>query len=1421
MTVTDILEKLRRLEIRLWVDDGGLKFRSPKGRMTPELRDLLQRNKPELIERLRGLSGEDKGRYPLSYNQQSLWFFYQMAPDSSCYNVSLSCRIVSAIHPDAMCEACRKLIKRHEILRTTYGFGDHDGQSVQTIHGEMEPDFYLIDASGLSDTAVKSKVKAAHSRPFDLENGPVLRLCLFQRSGHEHIFLMTIHHIACDGSSFGMLLDDFKQLYRAELAGEDAGLPDVQWHYRDFVRFQGELLQGKEGTRLGGFWRGQLSGSLPVMSLPLDYERPAIQCFTGASYPFQLAGPAYEALLDFTKNENVTRYVFLLAVFQVTLMRCCNQEEIIVGTPAVGRSHSEFKGVCGHFINMVAMRGELSGEMTFRDHLQRSRRVVLQALDHQAYPFLLVVESLGIQREPSRSPVFQVMFNMLNRKILGPAADFFMGASHDTPVDFGGLKIMPYPVDQEEGQFELILEIMDTDESLVCALKYRTDLFKEETVASIAETFQCCLQQFMEDPEMRLEDLQLPCGMSWETPVPGVPWRAGEAVDEQGRIKRYWMNQLAGDLPVLQLPVDYPRPAEPEYRCGTLCFGVSAEHTAALKKRSKREGITEAALLLSAYTVLLSRYSGQKNMVVGVPYAASEYCDTEGLGGPFRYILPLRVALAESCTFDGLSRLLCEMSHEAMAHKGVPFRQLVESLELEAASDHHPLFQAMFAFEDFPLSGASGSSQTFHPGGEGEGPGCDLSLFIWEEESQWQGAFLYNEELFTNATVGRMQESFEVLIEEIAKGGNGPLDRMPLLSRTEREKLIDGWNDTGRDYPAHVCLHELFDVQVEKTPDAVAVVFENSALTYRELSQRANRLAHYLRKLGVGPEKRVGIFMERSMEMIVALYGTLKAGGAYVPLDPDYPAERVAYMLEDTDVPVLLTQAHLKAEVPDHSATVICLDTQWERVAQESAENPVTGVSADNLAYVIYTSGSTGTPKGVMNSHRGICNRLYWMQEAYRLTGSDRVLQKTPYSFDVSVWEFFWPLLFGARLVVAPPGIHKDPVSLGRLIHDQGITTLHFVPSMMQLFLRENHDGMCRSLKKVVCSGEALSCELQEHFFEKLDAELHNLYGPTEAAVDVTFWECRRGSQRLTVPIGKPVANTQIYILDRYMQPVPVGVAGELHIGGVQVARGYLNRPELTEEKFVPDPFRNEPGACLYKTGDLARYLPDGNVEYLGRNDFQVKVRGLRIELGEIEAVICRHPDILETVVVARDDASGNKQIVAYVVAASGVAVVAGALRDFLSETLPGFMIPSFFLQMEALPLMENGKVNRKALPGPTFGRPETGTPYTAPVTETEKVIAEIWQALLGVDCVGIDDNFFEVGGDSLLLVQVANQLAGRVSADLKVHHLFEYPTIRAVAGFLDPTSDQPAVGGDMDARLRKRKETLSKRKKTRRGVLT
>lgn len=605
------------------------------------------------------------------------------------------------------------------------------------------------------------------------------------------------------------------------------------------------------------------------------------------------------------------------------------------------------------------------------------------------------------------------------------------------------------------------------------------------------------------------------------------------------------------------------------------------------------------------------------------------------------------------------------------------------------------------------------------------------------------------------------------------------------MKEQARAQIPVEWHDTQREYGTDLYIHQLFDLQAQRTPGAIAVVYDRAHLTYDELRTQSNHLARYLKSLGVGPDTLVGVCAERSLELIVALLAILKAGGAYVPFDSSYPKERLSFMLLDSRVSVLITQRRLLTELPEHQTRVVCLeDREWD-AAKESEVELSTKVAPGNLAYVIYTSGSTGKPKGAMNTHQGICNRLLWMQEQYQLTEDDRVLQKTPISFDVSVWELFWPILNGATLVMAKPGGHQDSAYLVEVIRDQEITVMHFVPSMLRIFLDAPGVEKCSSLRQVICSGEALSLKLIERFFSRLPAKLDNLYGPTEAAVDVTYWPCRMNADLHTVPIGRPVANTQTHILDSSLEPLPVGEIGELYLAGVQLARGYYSRPDLTAERFIPNPLGLEPGSRMYMTGDLARYLPDGNIEFLGRSDHQVKIRGNRIELGEIEAILNQHPLIQETVVLAREDQSGNNRLLAYVVTKKGAKPTVKELRNFVQKTVPDYMIPSIFTFLESFPLNPNGKVDRALLPAPDQSRPQLDQPYVAPRTELERYLCGLWRDILSLDHVGIHDRFFELGGDSIQAATFVNKLREKLGEFLYIVTIFESPTVATFASFL------------------------------------
>jgi amino acid adenylation domain-containing protein len=863
-------------------------------------------------------------------------------------------------------------------------------------------------------------------------------------------------------------------------------------------------------------------------------------------------------------------------------------------------------------------------------------------------------------------------------------------------------------------------------------------------------------------------------------------WLQAEVLHEQ---VGFWRAHLAGAPGLLELPNDRPRPAVQSYAGGRVRLTLSGRLTTELRRLSQRHGVTLFMSLLTGWAVLLSRLSGQSDVVIGVPVANRQRRELESLLGFFANTLALRVRLEDDPSVTGLLARTRASTLEAYAHQDLPFAQLVEALQPVRSLGHNPIFQVMLAFDNAPgeraLSLPGLQVSEFKP--PRSSAMFDLTLGLRDVGDRIEGVLEYASDLFERASIERMAGHLRTVFESMVADDQQRISAVNLLSQSEREQLLVGFNQTQRPYPSKRCTHELFEEQVERTPQALALVCEDRQFSYGELNAHANRVAHHLIALGLRPDDRVALCMQRSPEMVVGLLGILKAGGAYVPLDPGDPQERLAFMLKDSAPVALLTQAAARAGLPALDVPVVLLDLHNTAsiITQEPEHNPdasALGLCSSHLAYVIYTSGSTGLPKAAMNTHGGIANRLLWMQEAFALDARDRVLQKTPFTFDVSVWEFFWPLITGGQLVVARPGGHRDNAYLMDVIQAQGITTIHFVPPMLQVFLDALEATKVRSLRHVICSGQELPASLTRLFFEVLPkVQLHNLYGPTEAAVDVTRYSCFPADPSLRIPIGRPIANTQIYILDALSEPVPIGVVGEIHIGGSGVGRGYLNRAQLTVERFVADPFNAEPTARMYRTGDLGRWRSDGNIEFLGRNDLQVKIRGFRIELGEIEAQLARHPAVREVVVLAREQ-GGDKQLVAYYSAAPGAEPPGlDALRRHLSASLPEYMLPGAYVLLEAFPLTSNGKLDRRALPLPGVAA-YVARGYEAPEGEIEPRLARIWAELLQLERVGREDNFFELGGHSLAALRLIARVASTFGVRIGVAALFAAPTLRQFA---------------------------------------
>jgi amino acid adenylation domain-containing protein len=860
-------------------------------------------------------------------------------------------------------------------------------------------------------------------------------------------------------------------------------------------------------------------------------------------------------------------------------------------------------------------------------------------------------------------------------------------------------------------------------------------------------------------------------------------WLQGEVLETQ---LAYWRRQLGGAPTNLELPTDRPRPAVQSHRGARYPLAISARVTQGLKALSRQEGVTLFMTLLAAWQLLLHRYTGQADISVGSPIAGRTRVETEPLIGFFVNTLVLRTDLSGNPTFRELLQRVRQVAMEAYARQDIPFEKLVAELQPERTLSHSLLFQVLFAFQNVPRQPLELSGVVVTPVEVDRGTAkFDLSLYLWETDGGLKGTIEYNTDLFDQSTIARLVGHFSTMLEGIAAVPEQRLAEVPVLTAAERRQVLVEWNATRAEYPRQACLHDLVGAQAQQTPEQIAVVYDGASLSYRQLNARANQLAHYLQRQGVRPERLVGICIERGLDMVVGLLGILKAGGVYLPLDPSYPWERLQFMLEDAGVSVILTQRAVMETLPTHQAQVICLDTDWEHIAVESEETPVNDVASHNLAYVIYTSGSTGRPKGVLGLYQGMVNRLHWMWERYPFAPGEVCCQKTSLSFVDSVCEIFGPLLQGIPTVIIPDDVLKDPQRLVQTLEVYRVTRVVLVPSLLQVLLDAvpELDKCLPHLQYWITSGEALSHKLSQRFAEQMPQRiLLNLYGSSEVSADSTCYEISGDRPLSCVPIGRPIANTQIYVLDAYLQPVPIGVPGELYIGGTGLARGYLNRPELTAEKFIPHPFSDEPGARLYKTGDLARYLPDGNLEYLGRLDHQIKIRGVRMELGEIEAVLGQHPAVRQAVVLAREETPGDTRLAAYVVPTREPAPTTSELRGFLKAKLPESMVPTAFVVLEALPLTPSGKVDRNALPQPEGDRPALERGFVAPHDVIEWELTHMWEDLLGVKPIGVQDDFFELGGHSLLAVQLFAYIEKQIGTRLPLVTLFQRPTIAHLA---------------------------------------
>ncbi|MBW4417616.1 MAG: amino acid adenylation domain-containing protein [Myxacorys californica WJT36-NPBG1] len=911
-------------------------------------------------------------------------------------------------------------------------------------------------------------------------------------------------------------------------------------------------------------------------------------------------------------------------------------------------------------------------------------------------------------------------------------------------------------------------------------------------------------------------DYQALCqGQSSSLPRPR-PYRDYIAWIQQqdlSKARAFWQQRLQGfstpttiEQVLLKKVATDPDAADAQVSYDEQHIQLLTAKTRALQSFARQHQLTLNTLVQGAWALLLSRYSSEDDVVFGAAVSGRPptLAGSEAMVGLFINTLPVRVQVQAA---ENLLPWLQQLQAQQVEARQYEYSPLVEVQGWSDVPRGLPLFESVVVFENYPINAALQTQtdleirdirafeKTNYPLTLIAFPGSELGLKV-----------LYDSQRFASAAIARMLGHLQTLLEGMISHPNQCLSGLPILTEAEQHQLAE-WNNTQVEYP-NQCVHQRFEAQVERTPDAVALVYGDEQFTYRELNQRSNQLAHYLQTLGVTSEVLVGVCLERSPEMVMALLGILKAGGAYVPLDPAYPQERLSFMMNDAQMAVLLTRSYLADTLPEHSAKLVCLDTDWDKIRQASQQNLTENITADQLAYVLYTSGSTGTPKGAMGLHRGTVNRLHW--NPYPFTSDDVCCQKTSLNFVDSVWEIFAPLLHGLRSVILPDSAVKDPLQFVQMLAEQQVTRLVLVPSLLRVLLEtipDLHDRLPK-LKYWVSSGEALTIELCQRFRQQVPhCILINLYGSSEVAADVTWHDTSINHLSDFIPIGRAIANTQIYILDRHLQPVPIGVPGELHIAGAGLARGYWNRPELTAEKFISNPFQiQKEQSRLYKTGDLGCFLPDGEIKFLGRSDHQVKLRGIRIETREIESWIDQHPSVQESVVIAWEDSPGNSHLIAYVVPRleqqQSVEPLNDVLRNFLSEKLPEYMVPISFILLEALPLTPNGKIDRRALPAPETHQRASTNSFVPPQTPIEVELANIWATVLGLEQVSIEDNFFNLGGHSLLAMQLISRVCKQFEVELSLPDFFAAATIRELAETIEDAILAQSNPADLDRLL-------------------
>jgi amino acid adenylation domain-containing protein len=1312
---------------------------------------------------------------PLSFAQQRLWFLEQLEPGSLAYNIPFAFRLNGPLDVAALQRALNEIVRRHEVLRTTFVLADEE--PVQVIQpftptdsvGFSWTELDWSDQPPLDKAMLQQRLWAEAHQPFDLARGPLLRLTLAQLGDLEHLLLLTWHHIVFDGWSEGVFFQELAEFYLAFCQDKFTPPAPLPIQYADFAVWQRHWLQGEVLARQLSYWQQQLAGAPPTLNLPTDHPYPPEQTSRGAQFTFTLSPQLGAALQQLSQQSGVTLFMTLLAAFKLLLYRYTGQEDIVVGTPIANRTRSELDRLIGFFVNTLVLRTRLSGNPTLLEFLERVRETALGAYAHQDLPFEQLVEKLQPKRNPSRMPLFQVLFVLQN-------------ASTET-LTLSRLAVSPVEFDIGTVRHELKLGLTETQAGLVGSFEYKTDLFEAATIACMAQLFEIILQQMVAQPQARLNALisAMPLLQPASPSLPGL-----------------------AALLTLKLPFERPAAATAKAEraaSNTITVQFEAPVIGQLAALAEHQQVSPELILQSVWHILLYRYSGQAEVAVGI---IKNEVLTPNMPEPFAHTWPVVSYLNDSMHLANLLAQLNQASTITQPGLDQLQKQLVE-LPKAAFVPYNIAFDAQ---EEHPQVNKAWARSRFK-----------ITVVIKYTSGDLRVQFHYDPRLFQATDIHRLAGQYQALLASAVAQPAAPIGALNLLTSAERQQLLVEFNRSGRVEARPYCIHHLFEAQAKLQPERPALVFEEQSLSYGELNRRANQLAHYLQAIGVGPDTLVALFLERSVELMVGMWGILKAGGAYVPLDPTLPPERLAFLLDDTQAPVLLTQQRLVSKLPTTlpHLRLICLDAEESMLSQQPATNPASPVQSHNLVYVLFTSGSTGQPKGVMVEHRQLLNYVRAITQRLELPAAAGYATVSTFAADLGNTMIFPALSGGGCLHIITHERATNPTALGDYFERHHLDCLKLVPSHLAALFASDQPERLLPRQCLVLGGETSHWELVKKAQELAPAcHIFNHYGPTETTVGVLTYPITpilESSLPLpptpTVPLGRPLANTQIYLLNSYLQPVPVWMPGELYIGGDSVARGYLNRPDLTAEKFVPNPFipPGEDGeqsfaltrpagshspVRLYRTGDLARYLPDGNIEFLGRIDNQVKIRGFRIELGEVEAALGQYPAIRENVVLAREDTPGDKRLVAYVIAQPGQTPGHQELRSFLQERLPEPLVPTAFVLLDQFPLTPNGKINRRALPVPDSPQPPLDRAYLAPRNAIEEALASLWAGVLGVEQVGIRDNFFELGGHSLLAVRLMVQIHKWFGLDLPLATLFQDATIEQLASILTQP-DNPA----------------------------